>query len=78
MAPRDLDRSARVLAGLAERWRTPNRKPRLRRILATPERFMLDVGDVLAYTMDGDTLRNPYVGREWRNASSPGTPGSDG
>ena len=62
MAPRDLDRRARVLAGLAERWRTPNPKPRPRRILATPERFMLDVGDVLAYTMDGDTLRNPYVG----------------
>ena len=49
MAPRDLDRRARVLAGLAERWRTPNPEARPRRVLASAQRFMLDVGDVLAY-----------------------------
>ena len=62
MKPRDLDRRARLLAGLAERWRTSNPKPRPRRILAAPEPFVLEVGDVLAYPMDGGLLRNPYVG----------------
>ncbi len=62
MKPRDLERRARLLSTLAERCRTPNPSPRPRRILTAPEVFLLEVGDVLAYPMDGDLLRNPYVG----------------
>src|SRR5262249_25676159 len=46
---RGLARRAKVLDALVEKWRTPNPKPRARRMLARPELFVLDEGACLVY-----------------------------
>jgi hypothetical protein len=57
----NLQQRARVLERLAAKWRTPNPKPRARRVLTKPEPFVLEVGDCLAYPLSKGELRNPYV-----------------
>src|SRR5262245_13702511 len=41
----DIKRRAARLQRLARKWRTPRRRPRSRRTLERPERFVLQVGD---------------------------------
>jgi hypothetical protein len=62
MGERDLRKRANVLDGLADKLRTDNPKPRARRILTKPERFVLEVGDCLLYPTSQGHIRNPYVG----------------
>lgn len=61
MSDRDLKKRAAVLGGLAEKWRSPNLKPRNRRMLRRPERFVLAPGDCLTYPTSEGRVRNPYV-----------------
>jgi hypothetical protein len=56
-----LKERAAVLDGLAARWRTPNPKPRPRRMLTRPEPFLLRVGDCLVYPLRQGEPRNVYV-----------------
>jgi hypothetical protein len=62
MSEQDLKRRASMLAGLAVKWRTPNPRPRPRRILAQPEPFVLEVGDCLTYPLRAGKPYNPYIG----------------
>src|SRR5262249_52830768 len=65
---RGLARRAKVLDALVEKWRTPNAKPRARRMLARPEPFVLDEGACLVYPTSHGAVRNPYVSprkEEW-------------
>jgi hypothetical protein len=61
MDERGLARRARLLAELTEKWRSPNPAPRKRRVLAEPERFVLEAGDCIVYPTARGRVRNPYV-----------------
>ena len=61
MSDRDLARRAVVLDELAAKWRSPNPKPRDRRMLKEPQPFLLQSGDCLTYPTSQGRVRNPYV-----------------
>ena len=68
MDERGLARRARLLAELAEKWRSPNPEPRRRRVLEKPEPFVLEIGDCIVYPTARGRVRNPYVSprkEEW-------------
>lgn len=61
MSDRDLARRAKVLGALVEKWRTPNPKPRSRRMVTEPEPFVLNAGDCVLVPTSAGHPRNPYV-----------------
>ena len=61
MSDRDLKKRATVLDELAAKWRRVNPKPRDRRLLQAPQRFLLQPGDCLTYPTARGRVRNPYV-----------------
>jgi hypothetical protein len=62
MSGGDLRRRARTLEVVLAKWQQPNPRPRARRILSTPEPFVLQPGDCLVYPVADGAIRNPYVG----------------
>ena len=61
LSERDLARRAVVLDELAAKWRSPNPRPRDRRMLKEPQPFLLEAGDCLTYPTSEGRVRNPYV-----------------
>lgn len=61
MGPGDLRKRATVLATLAAKLATAHPKPRDRRILHTPEPFVLDVGACLAYPSQDGNAPNLFM-----------------
>ena len=61
MSERDLKRRAAVLDELAAKWRSPNPKPRDRRVLREPQPFLFAPGDCITYPTSEGRVRNPYV-----------------
>lgn len=49
MEESDLRKRAKVLEQLAEKWRTPNPKPRKRNVMKAPEDFLYEAGDCVVH-----------------------------
>lgn len=61
MSDRDLKKRSVMLDELAAKWRSPNPKPRDRRMLKEPQPFLLTPGDCVTYPVSIGRVRNPYV-----------------
>lgn len=46
MSPRDLKKRAQVLQDLKAKWAAPHSKPRKRRMMKGPEKYLFEVGDI--------------------------------
>jgi hypothetical protein len=61
MAPGDLEKRAKALAKLMAKLESPHAKPRSRRMLRTPEAFVLEIGACLGYPSQGGNGPNTYM-----------------
>jgi hypothetical protein len=68
MAEAELKKRRKVLEELRDKWKSPNPKPRLRRMLIAPEPFLFEAGDCLFYPTSRGSVVNPYVGTRGRAA----------
>jgi hypothetical protein len=68
MAEAELNKRRKILEELREKWKSPNPRPRLRRMLIAPEPFLFEAGDCLFYPTSRGAIANPYVGSKSRGA----------
>lgn len=74
MAEAELNERRKVLEELRDKWRKPNAKPRLRRMLIAPEAFLFEAGECLLYPTSCGTVVNPCVTDKSRAAFDAANP----
>jgi hypothetical protein len=68
MSAADLKKRGKGLEELRTKWRMPNGKPRPRRVLKSPESFLVAAGDCLLYPTSRGNPINPHVSDSGRAA----------
>lgn len=74
MAEAELNERRKVLEELRDKWRKPNPKPRLRRMLIAAEPFLFEAGACLVYPTSQGQVINPYVTEKSRTAFDASNP----
>ena len=77
LSARDLEKRAKVLQDLKAKWAIPHPKPRKRKMIKGPEKYLFDIGDLWVMpAMDGTPLPLQWHGSKPDTIEAPYTPDS--